>query len=205
MKNSKVRIFVLTAFIATLAFVGFAVFRIDFELFGARTAFHLANTFVVVGALLLGGVRGGLAGAIGLTLADLISGYIISAPTTFILKFMIGFIVGLVGHKIFSVNRIEDRKKQTLVVFAASSAGLLFNVIFDPLLGFIRTYILLSVGITEVFGKVVKPIELATALAKISAVATIVNATLTVTIVTISYHYINNALKKFYLYDTGDK
>lgn len=205
MKNSKVRIFVLTAFIATLAFVGFAVFRIDFELFGARTAFHLANTFVVVGALLLGGVRGGLAGAIGLTLADLISGYIISAPTTFILKFMIGFIVGLVGHKIFSVNRIEDRKKQTLVVFAASSAGLLFNVIFDPLLGFIRTYILLSVGITEVFGKVVKPIELATALAKISAVATIVNATLTVTIVTLSYHYINNALKKFYLYDTGDK
>lgn len=205
MKNSKVRIFVLTAFIATLAFVGFAIFRIDFELFGARTAFHLANTFVVVGALLLGGVRGGLAGAIGLTLADLISGYIISAPTTFILKFMIGVIVGLVGHKIFSVNKIEDRKKQTLVVFAASSAGLLFNVIFDPLLGFIRTYILLSAGITEVFGKVVKPIELATALAKISAVATIVNATLTVTIVTLSYYYINNALKNFYLYKSGEK
>lgn len=38
---------------------------------GGTTAIHFGNTFCVLAALLIGGVEGGIAGAIGMGLADL--------------------------------------------------------------------------------------------------------------------------------------
>ena len=59
------------------------------------TKVHFGNAFVVLGALFLGGPYGGLAGAVGLSLADILTGYGASAPRTFICKLLIGLIVGL--------------------------------------------------------------------------------------------------------------
>ena len=59
----------------------------------------------MIGALLLGGWYGGLAGAIGMTIADIMDPvYITVAPKTFILKLCIGLITGLVAHKIAKIN-----------------------------------------------------------------------------------------------------
>ena len=55
---------------------------------------------LVLAALLLGGVYGGLSGAIGMGIADIMDPvYITGAPKTFVLKFCIGLIVGLVAKK----------------------------------------------------------------------------------------------------------
>ena len=78
MKSSSLRL-TQAAMIAALAYIGFQFLRIDIPVGPERTAFHLGNTFVVLGALMLGGGWGGAAGAIGLTLADLTSGYVTSA------------------------------------------------------------------------------------------------------------------------------
>lgn len=57
---------------------------------------HLGNFVMILAALLLGGIEGGLVGSLGMGIYDLI--FYFSKPSTilrtFILKFLIGFIVG---------------------------------------------------------------------------------------------------------------
>ena len=94
-----------TALMAALCYIGFQFLRIDIPIGGDKTAIHLGNAFCVLGALLLGGLKGGLAGAVGMTIADLTSGYADSAPRTFFMKLMIGLIVGLVAHHVGHLSR----------------------------------------------------------------------------------------------------
>ena len=72
--------------LAALCYIGFAFFKIDIPVGPEKTAFHFGNVFCVLAALLLGGYWGGLAGAVGMTIADLTTSYVTSAPKTFFLK-----------------------------------------------------------------------------------------------------------------------
>ena len=84
---------------AALSFVAYEFFRIP-NVFGTGSSFHLGNTFTALTAMLLDGVSGGLAGAIGLALADIVAGDPGYAITSFILKFIIGLVCGAVAHKV---------------------------------------------------------------------------------------------------------
>ena len=55
---------------AALSFIAYEFFRIP-NVFGTGSSFHLGNTFTALTAMLLDGVSGGLAGAIGLSMADI--------------------------------------------------------------------------------------------------------------------------------------
>ncbi len=101
------------------------------------TKVHLGNAFVVLGALFLGGPYGGVAGAIGLSLADILSGYTASAPRTFITKLLIGLIVGLVAHRIASISANHKKGYVTKWAIISAISGLGFNVIFEPTLKYI--------------------------------------------------------------------
>ena len=122
--------------LAALCYIGFAFFKIDIPVGPEKTAFHLGNVFCVLAALLLGGYWGGLAGAIGMTIADLTTAYVTSAPKTFLLKLCIGLIVGLVAHKIFHLSKEHSAKYVTGVTILASACGMAFNVVADPLVGY---------------------------------------------------------------------
>ena len=164
MEHKRILKLTQCALIAALAYVGFQFLRIDIPVGTERTAIHLGNTFVVIGALLLGG-WGGFAGAMGLTMADLTSGYITSAPKTFILKLVIGLITTLVARKLFHIEKEPGIRAQTKIALFASAASLGCNVILDPLFGyFYKAYI---------FGI---PQDLSAALAKIGSATTLVNA-----------------------------
>ena len=153
---------------------------------GDATSLHIGNTFCVLGALLLGGWYGGLAGSIGMTIADLMDPvYITVAPKTFVLKLCIGLITGLAAHRIAKINESTDKKYVFKWSLIASVAGLAFNVVADPIVGyFYKQYIL---G---------QPQQLADALAKMSAVATFVNAVVSVILVCIIYNALRPALIK---------
>ena len=56
---------------------------------------------------MLDGVSGGLAGAIGLALADIMAGDPGYAITTFILKFIIGIVCGVFAHKVFKLQDLS--------------------------------------------------------------------------------------------------
>lgn len=160
---------------------------------GDATSIHIGNAFCVLAALLLGGVYGGLAGAIGMGIADVMDPiYITGAPKTFILKLCIGLITGLVAHKIAKINESTDKKYIFKWSLLASVAGLAFNVIADPIVGyFYKQYIL---G---------QPQQMAEVLAKWSAAATFVNAILSTIVVVIIYNALRPALAKSGMLEVG--
>lgn len=186
-KNSRVIKLTQTALFAALCFVSFTFLKIKIPVPGGdATALHIGNAFCVLAALLLGGLYGGLAGAIGMTIADLLDPvFILVAPKTFVLKLCIGLITGLVAHKYAKINQSNNRGYLFKWVLIASICGLGFNVIFDPIVGyFYKQYIL---G---------QPQKAASILAKISAAATFVNAVVSVILVGLFYNSIVPILKK---------
>ena len=184
-KNQTVMKLAQTALLAALCFVSFTFLQIKIPMPGGdATSLHIGNAFCVLGALLLGGWDGGLAGAIGMTIADLMDPiYITGAPKTFFLKLCIGLIVGLVAHHIAKINDSTDKKYVFKWSLIASIAGLSFNVIADPIVGyFYKQYIL---G---------QPQKMAEVLAKWSAATTFVNAVVSVILVVFIYNAVRPIL-----------
>ncbi len=171
--------------LAALCYIGFAFFKIDIPVGPEKTAFHFGNVFCVLAALLLGGYWGGLAGAVGMTIADLTTSYVTSAPKTFFLKLCIGLIVGLVAHGICHLNQARDGRKVAMATVAAAFCGMAFNVVADPLVGYFYKSYLLGV-----------PQDIASALAKIATLTTGVNAVVAVIAASVFYLALRPALRK---------
>ncbi len=146
MKNQTAQKIALTGLMAALSYVVFTFLQIKIPLPGGdATSIHLGNAVCVLGALLLGGFYGGLGGAIGMTIGDLLDPvYIVYAPKTFILKLCIGLITGLIAHKIGRITLETEQRKVALWSTLAAVGGLLFNVIFDPLVGYFYKLIILG-------------------------------------------------------------
>ena len=86
MKKNAVLKLSITALMAALCYVAFTFLQIKIPTPVGYTSFHLGNTFCVLGALLLGGLPGGIAGAIGMGIGDILDPvYITVAPKTIIL------------------------------------------------------------------------------------------------------------------------
>lgn len=176
---------------AALSFVAYEFFRIP-NVLGTGSSFHLGNTFTALTAMLLDGVSGGLAGAIGLALADIMAGDPGYAITTFILKFIIGLVCGVTARRVFRLQAMkpaETPKGKYLAAVAGSAfSGLLVNVFTDPFLGFFRN--------RYIFGQTV---ELASVVAKISSGVTLVNSILSTICAVILYLALRPALEKNHL------
>lgn len=192
--SEQVKRLAQAALFAALSYIMFTYFKIDINLPGGSTAFHLGNTFVVLAALLLGGPLGGMAGALGLTMADLTTTYVTSAPKTFFLKLCIGLITGFVAHNCFHITKITDKKKLAVATIVSAASGLLFNVIADPLVGYF--YKLYLFGI---------PQDASKALAKIATLTTGVNALLSLLCAVLLYLALRPVLIKADLFTKLEK
>jgi len=192
MRNDHVYKLSMAALFAALCYIGFAYFKIDIPVGTEKTAFHLGNVFCVLAALFIGPFWGGLSGAVGMTIADLTSGYVTSAPKTFLLKLCIGLIAGFVAHKVFHISKDSERKVPLPVATVLScTAGMAFNVVADPVVGYFYKMYVLGV-----------PQEAANIWAKMGAVTTLVNAVVAVIAATVFYLALRPALKRTYLLQT---
>lgn len=153
-ENEKLYKIVLTGLMAALCYVCFTFLKIPIPTMGGDfVALHVGNAFCVLAALLLGGVYGGLAGSLGMTVADLMDpAYVTSAPKTFILKFCIGLIAGFVAHRIARITEDHDGKYVFKWTVIASAVSLGFNVIADPVVGYFYKNLIL--GIPEPAAKI---------------------------------------------------
>jgi uncharacterized membrane protein len=170
---------------AALSLVAYLFFRIPFY---GGSSFHLGNTFTALTALLLDGVSGGLAGAIGLALADILAGDPGYAITTFVLKFIIGITCGAVAHKVFKPDLAhpdENKGKYLAKVTASAASGLLLNVFTDPFLGYFRN--------VYIFGQ---DYTIAKALTKITGGVTLVNSLASTFCVVVLYLALRPALER---------
>lgn len=177
----------LVGVMAALSFVAYEFFRIPFA---GGSSFHLGNTFTALTALLLDGVSGGLAGAIGLALADVIAGDPGYAFTTFILKFIIGLVCGATAHKLLHLRRQDRTHKGRYLAAVTLSAfsGLFVNVFTDPLIGYFRD--------RYIFGQ---PVEVATVLIKVTGGVTLVNSLLSTVCAVVLYLALEPALERAHL------
>ena len=179
---------------AALSFVAYEFFRIP-NVFGTGSSFHLGNTFTALTAMLLDGVSGGLAGAIGLALADILAGDPGYAVTTFVLKFIIGITCGAVAHKAFKLRDLDKHSSGYLVkVIVSAGSGLLLNVLTDPFLGYFRN--------VYIFGQ---EYTVAQALTKIAGGITFVNSVASTVCAVILYLALRPALERAGLLPKGEK
>ena len=146
--------------------------------------------------ILLDGVSGGLAGAIGLALADIMAGDPGYAITTYILKFIIGIVCGVFAHKVFKLQDLSaaDGVKYYVAVIGSAFSGLLVNVFTDPFLGYFRNI--------YIFGQ---EYTVAQALSKIAGGVTFVNSVASTICVVILYLALRPALERAGLLPKGEK
>ena len=172
---------------AALSFVAYEFFRIP-NVLGTGSSFHLGNTFTALTALLLDGVSGGLAGAIGLALADIMAGDPGYAVTTFILKFIIGLVCGGVAHRVIHLRSFPTGSKLKYIgaVTVSAFSGLLVNVFTDPFIGRNR----------YIFGQ---PAEFVSVVTKIASGVTLVNSLLSTVCAVLLYLALRPALEKAHL------
>jgi uncharacterized membrane protein len=195
-KPTDVRTLSMAALFAALCYIGFSYCKIDIPVGMEKTAFHLGNVFCVLAALFIGGFWGGMSGAIGMTIADLTTAYVTSAPKTFLLKLCIGLITGFVAHKVFHLSRDDKERKVPLTVATALScvAGMAFNIVADPVVGYF--YKLYLFGI---------PQDASKALAKIATLTTAVNAALSLLCAVLLYLALRPVLIKAGLFTQLEK
>ena len=182
--NNKILKIVMIGLMSALCYIAFTFMQIKIPTPGGATSFHLGNTFCVLAALLLGGIPGGATGAIGMGIGDLLDPtYVIVAPKTIILKMGIGIITGLVAHKVFHIQKLEGQHLYKAVILSAL-AGMLFNVVGEPILSYFYTTFILGA-----------PEKAAKALASWNAITTATNAILAVIISSTIYIAIAPRLK----------
>ncbi len=184
-KNDNLQKIIQAGLMAALCYVGYAVFP---AISASGTKIHIGNAFVVMAAYLLGGVYGGLSGAVGLSIADILGGYAASAPRTFITKLVIGLITGFVAHKIAGLSK--DHTQGYLLKWSAIAAvcGLGFNCIFEPSLKY--------VWYTLLFPNPDKAASAIKALLAVTTYTTIINAVINSVIAVVLYMALRPALKK---------
>jgi len=178
---------------AALCYIGYAVFP---AISASGTKVHIGNAFVVMAAYLLGGVYGGLSGAVGLSIADITGGYAASAPRTFLTKLMIGLIAGLVAHKFGKLS--EDHPQGYILKWTVISAvcALGFNCVFEPSLKY--------VWYTLLFPNPDKAASAIKALLAVTTYTTVINAVINSVVAVVLYMALRPALKRAgYLLSVG--
>lgn len=144
MKNNSVLKLTMTAIMAALCYVAFSFLQIKIPTPVGYTSFHLGNTFCALAALLLGGLPGGIAGAIGMGIGDLLDPvYVSVAPKTIILKLGIGLVTGYLAHKVFKIKDKESKELFKSTVLSVTG-GMVFNLIGETLISYLYYLILLG-------------------------------------------------------------
>ena len=98
MKDNTTKKIVFAALLAALACVATMIIKIPTPLGGY---IHAGDAVVVLAGFLLGPVWGAPAAGLGSALADVISGYVLYAPGTFVIKAVVALLAGwIIGTKL---------------------------------------------------------------------------------------------------------
>ncbi len=96
--NNNLKKLILAALFAALACVATMSIRIPTP--GTGGYIHPGDAIVILSGIILGPVWGFLAGGIGSALSDLIGGYFVYVPITFVIKGLVALASGLLYQKI---------------------------------------------------------------------------------------------------------
>lgn len=120
--RSNTKKLILSALFAALACVATMSIRIPTP--GTGGYIHPGDAVVILSGIFLGPVYGALAAGIGSAMADLLGGYFIYVPITFLVKACIAWLAGTAFHKI---------REKGLSSYAGVAAGGVIDMILVPL------------------------------------------------------------------------
>ena len=88
---------VQTALLVALVFIATKFINITLPVGASGGLVHLGNTMLFTIAIIFGKKKGAIAGAIGMGLFDLLSAWAIWAPFTFVIRGVMGYIIGVIS------------------------------------------------------------------------------------------------------------
>ena len=97
--NEQVKFLTITALGTALVYVFTAFINIRLPIAAAGGLIHLGNVPLFIFAILFGKKTGAIAGGVGMGLFDLLSGWTLWAPFTFVIVGLMGFVVGWITEK----------------------------------------------------------------------------------------------------------
>jgi uncharacterized membrane protein len=153
---------------------------------------HLGNIFCLLAGFLLGGLRGGLAAGLGSAIYDMTNpAYIAEAPITFINKFLLAFVCGLVYAKL---RGEEDDEKSP--IFSRAWLSTVVAAICGSL-----TYVILYLGKAMINDLLFLRTEWETAMIDVGtrAVTSLVNALIAVVVSVPLFRALAPALRRAHL------
>ncbi|WP_102272871.1 ECF transporter S component [Cytobacillus massiliigabonensis] len=119
--TAKTKILVINALFIALTLVATMFINIKLPIMGNGGLIHLGNVPLFIAALVYGKKTGAIAGAFGMAFFDLISGWALWAPFTFIIVGLMGFSAGFISEKVPG--------KRVLVNSLAVAAALVIKVV----------------------------------------------------------------------------
>ncbi len=122
-QQNKVKILAISGLMAALIAVATGYLKIPTTI----GYFHLGDGFIFLAAALLG-PYGALAAAVGSALADLLAGYFVYVPVTFIIKGLMGLIAA------FCLNKNSSLPTQIIVMTLAEAVMVLGYFLFETLI-----------------------------------------------------------------------
>ena len=128
--NDKVKNLVITAFFTAITFLGIQSFRIPLPAAVGTPFLHFGHIFVVMGLLLQGGKRGAVSGTLGLTIFDMLNGYMQDAPKTFVETALKCLIVGALFVMLKKKTAGDKKKEYGAAMICAVVYGCI-NVIME--------------------------------------------------------------------------
>lgn len=113
---NKTRSLVESSFLIALVFVSTLFLNIKLPIAANGGLVHLGSAMLFICAILFGPKKGAIAGAFGMGLFDLVAGWTLWAPFTFITRGVQGFIVGYIAH---SALKLRPTFKNTLAIIVS--------------------------------------------------------------------------------------
>jgi uncharacterized membrane protein len=93
----KTKDLVISSLLISLVFIAtkFINIRLLISINGGLV--HLGNTMLFISAIVFGKRKGAIAGAFGMGIFDIVSGWVLWAPFTFIIRGVMGYIIGYIS------------------------------------------------------------------------------------------------------------
>ncbi|WP_176461797.1 ECF transporter S component [Anaeromicrobium sediminis] len=166
MKGVTSKKLTLGGVMAALVLVGTMIIQIPTP---TKGYIHIGDSMVYLCGIFLGPVYGALAAAIGSFLADALSGYMVYAPATFVIKGLDAFVVGIIYYKIVQEGDSVPKRILGFLVAALLGGALMVGgyLVYESFLYKFETALLGVVGnITQVIGGAIVALPLLMGLEK---------------------------------------
>jgi len=111
-----------TALLTALVFVATSFINIRLPIAASGGLVHLGTAMLVIASVVFGKEKGAIAGAVGMAIFDLSSGWALWAPFTFVIRGVMGYILGAISY---SNNKSGDNNIINIIAVIVSGVWMI--------------------------------------------------------------------------------